>query len=1033
DNFSVYEVEDNSQREVKVNFGSESENVKITLVDPRWFTADECYIKTSTGTQSFWFDDKDEGKDDTTNGPGLYFAKIEQKEMGVDYYTKEIRIYFEIVNKFIPEGDILLIDDDQPRRYTTYPNDPWYQSEVYSGFPHYPDVESYYEEALQGLGINRVDMGGTGKKYKVWHVENKDGSNASGQGRHGEVTYEILSNYIGEGKLVIWFTGNDWLTTIKQKEQEAITQFLNNGGRLFITGQDIGYNLSTASPAFYRNILKSTLVQDNIRLFDIDGINIDDLSGELKDINITSGDGAYNQHWPSEIDPQVGASTILLYDPAGAGGGSRMSSGTAGIRYYDQNTGGALVYFAFGFEAINNFEGQSNGRKAVLEKVINYLLNPTPSGLFKAVAGDQKIYLYWLWPNQRDTNILILYKEQTGYPTGIPQNGQTYTKGQQIGDGIVEFVGSFPTTSYEHTGLVNDRTYYYAAYVYDTATKTYKLLGYANATPRAGSEPGEIPKPTNLTATPRYIENINMWVVDLSWQDNSEDEYEEDGFAIERKIDDGDFQEIKRVGRDTTSYTDDNDGSGLEENRTYTYRVRAYKGMQYSKYSNEATTMTVRPGKPIPVSPKNQINVPLTPQLVAQYEHPLGLPLVGSAWQIRKQDGTIVYNVESGAQTTHQVPPGILQFNTDYWWRVRFRDANWWSDWSDEAYFKTRGNSPPNKPSCISPKNVTGISITPTLRSSTFTDPDGDNIKYAKWYIREDNNGSPGNIKWQGQNSPNPNSPSITVPPNILQYETKYWWSVQYSDIFDAWSEEADYVWFITETPPPPQPPYKPQNISVDGKTYNGAENISLTPTLKASPFSDPNPNDIFSDSHWQIAVVNDKNQDGSYREVYWEKYGGATNTIKVDNPPLQPNTKYYWHVRYKDSTGLWSEWSDEWYFITGSGTEGGEVGAGGGCFIASVCFGEDSWQVKVLREFRDRILIKSYPGKKFVSFYYRNSPKIADFIKGKKFIFYAVRISLYPLIFLVILILYGILPYLIFISGILLLLKSLLKNTLRK
>ncbi|MCM8784712.1 MAG: PQQ-binding-like beta-propeller repeat protein [Candidatus Omnitrophica bacterium] len=72
----------------------------------------------------------------------------------------------------------------------------------------------------------------------------------------------------------------------------------------------------------------------------------------------------------------------------------------------------------------------------------------------------------------------------------------------------------------------------------------------------------------------------------------------------------------------------------------------------------------------------------------------------------------------------------------------------------------------------------------------------------------------------------------------------------------------------------------------------------------------------------------------------------------------------------------------------------------GGGCFIASVCFGENSWQVKILKEFRDRILMKFEKGKRFVKFYYKYSPCLRDYIKDKTLIKTFVKIILYPVVF---------------------------------
>jgi triacylglycerol esterase/lipase EstA (alpha/beta hydrolase family) len=74
--------------------------------------------------------------------------------------------------------------------------------------------------------------------------------------------------------------------------------------------------------------------------------------------------------------------------------------------------------------------------------------------------------------------------------------------------------------------------------------------------------------------------------------------------------------------------------------------------------------------------------------------------------------------------------------------------------------------------------------------------------------------------------------------------------------------------------------------------------------------------------------------------------------------------------------------------------------GSGGGCFIATAAFGcEMEPHVKILRDFRDRVLLLAPMGKAFVSFYYNISPPIADFISDHDVLKTIVRWGLIPIV----------------------------------
>lgn len=75
--------------------------------------------------------------------------------------------------------------------------------------------------------------------------------------------------------------------------------------------------------------------------------------------------------------------------------------------------------------------------------------------------------------------------------------------------------------------------------------------------------------------------------------------------------------------------------------------------------------------------------------------------------------------------------------------------------------------------------------------------------------------------------------------------------------------------------------------------------------------------------------------------------------------------------------------------------------GGGGGCFIATAAYGSYlDPHVQVLRDFRDGFLVHYAPGRMFLNTYYRYSPPIADFIREREGLKYAVCGIITPIVY---------------------------------
>ena len=74
--------------------------------------------------------------------------------------------------------------------------------------------------------------------------------------------------------------------------------------------------------------------------------------------------------------------------------------------------------------------------------------------------------------------------------------------------------------------------------------------------------------------------------------------------------------------------------------------------------------------------------------------------------------------------------------------------------------------------------------------------------------------------------------------------------------------------------------------------------------------------------------------------------------------------------------------------------------GGGGGCFIATAAFGSPmEHHVQILRDFRDRYLLDSKLGQKFVNLYYQTSPQIAESISKSNTLRLLTRCFLMPIV----------------------------------
>ena len=125
----------------------------------------------------------------------------------------------------------------------------------------------------------------------------------------------------------------------------------------------------------------------------------------------------------------------------------------------------------------------------------------------------------------------------------------------------------------------------------------------------------------------------------------------------------------------------------------------------------------------------------------------------------------------------------------------------------------------------------------------------------------------------------------------------------------------------------------------------------------------------------------------------------------------LAPKTRYYFALTAYDTSRNESDFSGEVSAVTGDGPDPAPSGSStptlidsedssrGGCFIATAAYGSYlDPHVKILRDFRDTLLIPSSLGRRLVHLYYRYSPRMASHVGRNRPLRFLTRQALLPL-----------------------------------
>jgi len=253
-----------------------------------------------------------------------------------------------------------------------YPNSKF---EVKSGEPRVlivdddegSDYEKYYTAACDSNGV----------LYDVYTVMSS-----------GSPSAETLRHY----PVVMWFCGNDSVTTLTATDQANLTTYLDNGGNLLISGQNIAQDI--AAEGFLEDYLHASLVDDSTGKTFVVGLPGDPITGRSPTVGDTmalgGASGANNAKSSDGVKPVGGAFGCGYYKDY------PDTSVQAIIRYAGTYK---VVFFACPFEAINHSVSRYLQKWTLVARTLKYFGERVPGVAQELPGPDIRPYALKVIPN----------------------------------------------------------------------------------------------------------------------------------------------------------------------------------------------------------------------------------------------------------------------------------------------------------------------------------------------------------------------------------------------------------------------------------------------------------------------------------------------------------------------------------------------------------------------------------------------------------------------------------------------------------